>query len=109
MADTAELESRYSVENPDWTAMQIVSEKVGKNLLLGHRELLFNLSNWLLAVDLFKDFEEQQLVLREAQSRDRGFHRVTLTQLLSGGEKLLQQLSGHEEMNPAHIGVTLAD
>jgi hypothetical protein len=109
MSEAAQLEPRYDEISADWTALQVLTEKVGRNLLGGQRELLFNLSNWFLAADLFKDFEEARLVLREAQARDREFHRVTLTQLLSSGEKLLQQLGKSEEIKPAHIGVTLAD
>ena len=109
MPKTIDPELQYEAESPAWSAMQVLSEKVGKNLLLGGHNLLFNLSNWLLAVDLFKEFEEARLVLREAKSSDQDFHRVTLTQLLSSGEKLAQELAANPGANPIHIGLTLTD
>jgi hypothetical protein len=111
MSDTghSQMDLAYAIENPDWVALKILTEEIEDELSQNRHNLLYCLSNWFMAVTIFKRFEERQLVLEEPSQRDREYHRVTMTGLLANGEKLLHELNRHDEVDTAHVGIDLND
>jgi len=99
----------YNVEKPDWVALKILIEEIEDELAQRRSNLLFSLSNWFLAVNIFKRFEERQLVLGAPTQRDADYHRVILTGLMANGEKLLHEAIKHQEIDTKNIGVEFQD
>jgi hypothetical protein len=99
----------FSIEHPDWVALKLLLGKIDEELSQQRKHLLMKLSDWYLAIDLFRDFEDRRLYQNEPTERDREYHRVFLTQLLSQGETLALELRRHDEIDPKHIGLNLAD
>ena len=103
------MDLSYSIEKPDWVALTIVIEEIHEELAQSRRNLLYCLSNWFLAVTIFKRFEERQMVMGSPVSRDREYHRVNLTGILASGEKLLHELLKHVELDTRTVGIELQD
>jgi len=103
------MDLAYSIENPDWVALKILTEEVQDELSQNRHNLLYCLSNWFMAVTIFKRFEERHMVMAEPGERDRAYHRVVLAGLLANGEKLLHGLSRHSEVDTKNVGIDLAD
>jgi hypothetical protein len=99
----------YNLEKPDWMALKILIEEIEEELTHRRNNLLHSLSNWFLAVKIFKRFEEGQIILGSPTIRDTDYHRVILTGLLANGEKLLHDLHKHNEIDPKSIGIELKD
>jgi hypothetical protein len=109
LQDESQMDLAYSIEKPDWVALRILTEEIQDELAQSRLNLLYCLSNWLLAVTIFKRFEERQMVLGEPTARDREYHRVILTGILANGEKLLHELTKHQEADTSHVGIELED
>jgi hypothetical protein len=107
--DTAQMDLAYSLERPDWVALKILTEEIQEELSQNRHNLLYCLSNWFMAVTIFKRFEERQMVMAEPIARDKEYHRVALTGLLANGEKLLHELSRHHEVDTKNVGIELGD
>jgi len=107
--EPSQLDLSYSIEKPDWVALTIVIEEIHEELAQSRRNLLYCLSNWFLAVTIFKRFEERQMVMGSPVSRDREYHRVNLTGILASGEKLLHELLKHVELDTRTVGIDLQD
>ncbi|HTD65121.1 MAG TPA: hypothetical protein VK846_01155 [Candidatus Limnocylindria bacterium] len=102
-------EMAYSIEKPDWVALKILTEEIQDELSQNRHNLLYSLSNWFMAVTIFKRFEERQMVCAQPTVRDKDYHRVTLTGILASGEKLLHELVKHHEIDTKNVGIELAD
>ncbi len=107
--DTAQMDLAYSIERPDWVALKILSEEIQDELSQNRHNLLYCLSNWFMAITIFKRFDERQMVMSEPIARDKEYHRVVLTGLLANGEKLLHELSRHQEVDTKNVGIELRD
>jgi hypothetical protein len=107
--EVAQMDLAYSIERPDWVALKILTEEIQDELSQNRRNLLYCLSNWFMAVTIFKRFEERHMVMAEPTVRDKEYHRVLLTGILANGEKLLHELSRHEEVDTKNVGIDLGD
>jgi len=104
-----QLDLAYSIEKPDWVALKILTEEIQDELAQNRNNLLYCLSNWFLAVTIFKRFEERQMVIGTPIQRDTEYHRVILTGILASGEKLLHELFKHTEVDTKNVGIELPD
>jgi hypothetical protein len=109
LQEVAQMDLAYSIEKPDWVALKILTEEIQDELSQNRHNLLYCLSNWFMAVTIFKRFEERQMVTAEPSDRDRGYHRVVLTGILANGEKLLDELTRHQEVDTKNVGIELRD
>ena len=105
----SQAELAYSIEKPDWVALKILTEEIQDEIAQNRQNLLYCLSNWFMAVTIFKRFEERQMVLGTPGARDREYHRVLLTGILASGEKLLHELIKHHEVDTKNVGIELKD
>ena len=105
----AQMDLAYSIEKPDWVALKILTEEIQDEISQNRHNLLYCLSNWFMAVTIFKRFEERQMIMAEPTQRDRDYHRVVLTGILANGEKLLHELTKHQEVDTKNIGIELVD
>src|SRR5882724_1220240 len=108
-SSATQADLNFSIEHPDWVALKLLLGKIDEELAQQRKHLLMKLSDWYLAIGLFQDFEDRRLYQGEPVERDREYHRVFLTQLLSQGETLALELRRHEEIDPKHIGLNLSD
>ncbi len=99
----------FNVDKPDWVALQILLEEIEQELTLRRNALLFSLSNWFLAVGIFRKFEEREMIGSEPSPRDRQHHRAFLSHLLAHGERLFLELHKHTDIDPKHIGVDIGE
>jgi DNA-binding MarR family transcriptional regulator len=107
--ELGQMDLAYSIEKPDWVALKILTEEIQDELSQNRYNLLYCLSNWFMAVTIFKRFEERQMVIPEPSQRDKDYHRVVLTGILANGEKLLHELTRHQEVDTKNIGIQLVD
>jgi hypothetical protein len=107
--ELTQAELAYAIEKPDWVALKILTEEIQDELSQNRHNLLYSLSNWFMAVTIFKRFEERQMVLGSPTPRDIDYHRVSLTGMLANGEKLLHELTKHHEVDTKNVGIDLAD
>ena len=105
----SQLDLAYAIEKPDWVALQILTEEIQEEMAQNRHNLLYSLSNWFLALTIFKRFQERQIVLGNPVNRDHEYHRVTLTGMLANGEKLLHELRKHQDVDTKHVGIALPD
>jgi len=108
-SEVAQMDLAYSIERPDWVALKILTEEIQDELSQNRHNLLYCLSNWFMAVTIFKRFEERQMVASQPTERDKAYHRVVLTGILANGEKLLHELSRHQEVDTKNVGIDLGD
>jgi len=107
--EIAQMDLAYSIEKPDWVALKILTEEIQDEISQNRQNILYCLSNWLMAVTIFKRFEERQMVMAEPGERDKVYHRVLLTGILANGEKILHELSRHQQVDTRNVGIDLAD
>lgn len=107
MPEVSQMDLAYQIEKPDWVALKILIEEIEDELAQRRNNLLYCLSNWSLAITIFKKFEERQMVVGAPTARDKDYHRVILTGLLANGEKLLHELMKHEEIDTNNVGIEL--
>lgn len=107
--EIAQPDLAFNVEKPDWVALQILIEEIGDELAQRRNNLLFSLSNWFMALGIFRKFEDRHIVMGNPSSRDKEYHRVFLTGLMANGEKLLHELNKHQEIDTKNVGIELRD
>jgi hypothetical protein len=107
--EIAQMGLAYSIEKPDWVALKILTEEIQDEISQNRKNILYCLSNWFMAVTIFKRFEERQMVMAEPGERDKAYHRVLLTGILANGEKILHELSRHRQVDTKNVGIDLAD
>jgi hypothetical protein len=105
----AQADLDFNIEQPDWVALKLLIAKIDEELAQERKHLLMKLSNWFLALQFFRDFEDKRFFLAEPSDRDREYHRVFLTHLMAHGELLALELRKHQEIDPKHIGLNQAD
>ncbi|MBI4663672.1 MAG: hypothetical protein HY735_33135 [Verrucomicrobia bacterium] len=98
----------FSIEQPDWVALKMVLRKIEEDIRQRRKHLLMKLSNWFLAIEMLREFEDNHLFGSSPSPRDAEYHRVFLTQLLGWGEGLLLELK-RSDVDPKHIGLVLDD
>jgi hypothetical protein len=103
------MDLAYSIEKPDWVALKILTEEIQDEISQNRHNLLYCLSNWFMALTIFKRFEERQMVMTKPSERDQSHHRTLLTGILANGEKLLQELARHQEVDTKNVGIELID
>lgn len=106
---TDQMDLAYAIENPDWVALKILTEEIQDEISQNRHNLLYCLANWFMSVTIFKRFEERQMIMTQPTDRDRNYHRVVLTGILATGEKLLHELSRHQEIDTKNVGIETAD
>ena len=107
--EIAQMDLAYSIEKPDWVALKILTEEIQDEISQNRHNILYCLSNWFMAVTIFKRFEERQMIMAESGERDKAYHRVLLTGILANGEKILHELSRHQQVDTKNVGIELAD
>jgi hypothetical protein len=104
-----QMDLAYSLEKPDWVALKILTEEIQEEISQNRHNLLYCLSNWFMALTIFKRFEERQMIMCKPSERDKSHHRTLLTGILANGEKLLQELARHQEIDTKNVGIELID
>ncbi|MBE0545164.1 MAG: hypothetical protein IH623_27825 [Verrucomicrobia bacterium] len=99
----------FNIEQPDWVALRLLISKIDEEMAQQRKHLLMKVSNWFLAISLFREFEDKRFFLAEPADRDKEHHRAFLTHLMAQGEMLAMELRKHDDIDPKHIGLELTD
>lgn len=102
-------EFEYRVDERDWSAVRLLVEELEQELAERRTHLLFRITAWYFALKVFKRVESEKIVLRPPAERDSKYHKAMLAFLRGCGELLLVELSSHQEIDPATIGIGFAD
>jgi hypothetical protein len=80
-----------TLESPRWQAVGLVIDLNAKDHLAGRYGVVQDLVAWFKAIRLFRDAEDQQMILQEPAPSDLRQHRTWLTSLIAEGERLLTE------------------
>jgi hypothetical protein len=89
------------LEAPPWAVVGELIDQNQRNFLERRGSLVQDFDAWFRAVDLFRQTEEERLILQEPTSEDLRQHRTWLTGLIAEGERLITEaparggLAGH--------------
>lgn len=102
------------LEAPTWQAVGSLTDQSIRDLLAGHRSLSENVAAWFKAVDLFRETQDERMVLREPTADDLRQHRTWVASLIGEGERLLTEavdrgepLGNAADPTPADVEATL--
>ena len=102
-------ELEYTVEQPDWVALKILLSELDEEMSRRRVHLLRRISLWLAAIQIFRRFEDDKMLVPDPSSRDKEYHRASLTSLLGFGETLLIELQASNSVDPTWIGIQVSD
>jgi hypothetical protein len=80
------------LEPPRWQAVGLVIDQNQRDFLSGRYSLVEDLLAWFKAVDLFRDTQDERMVLREPTSDDLRQHKTWVASLIAEGERLVTEV-----------------
>ena len=99
----------YRIDERDWSAVKLLVEELKQELAEQRNHLLFKITGWYFAMKVFKRVEAEKMVVGTPQDRDFKYHKAMLAFLRGCGEVLLVELSAHQEVDTAKLGMSYAD
>lgn len=96
-------------ESPQWRAVGLVIDLNMKDHLAGRYGVAQDLVAWFKAIRLFRNAEDEQMVLREPTADDLRQHRTWLSSLIAEGERLLGEAEINRDSSQAEVPFTLQD
>ena len=80
-----------TAETPRWHAIGLVIDLNTKDHRAGRYGLVHDLVSWFKAIRLFRDAEDERMILQKPTSGDLRQHRTWLAGLIAEGERLLTE------------------
>ena len=80
-----------TAESHRWQAVGLVIDLNTKDHLAGRYGVVQDLVAWFKAIRLFRDAEDEQMILQEPTPTDQRQHRTWLASLIAEGERLLTE------------------
>jgi hypothetical protein len=96
-------------ESPRWQAVGLVIDLNTKDHLAGRYGVVQDLVAWFKAIRLFRDAEDEQMILREPSASDLRPHRTWLASLIAEGERLLTEAQALGGLPQGVVPFALAD
>jgi hypothetical protein len=75
-------------ESPKWQTVGAVIDQNARDFLSGRFGLLQDIVAWFKAIELFREAENDTMILRDPTPEDLRQHRIWLASLLAEGERL---------------------
>jgi hypothetical protein len=79
------------LDPPRWQAVGLVIDQNQRDFLAGRYSLAEDLLAWFKAVDLFRDTQDERMILREPTSDDLRQHKTWVASLIAEGERLVME------------------
>ena len=80
-----------TLESPRWQAVGLVIDLNTKDHLAGRYGVVQDLVAWFKAIRLFREAEDERMILQEPTPADLRQHRTWLASLIAEGERLLTE------------------
>jgi hypothetical protein len=97
------------IEPPLWQAVGLVIDQNQRDFLAGRYSLMEDFLKWFKAVDLFRQTQDERMILREPTSEDLRQHRTWVASLIAEGERLITEALTREELPDSTAGFKLPD
>lgn len=97
------------LEPPRWQAVGLLIDQNQRDFLAGRYSLAEDLQAWFKAVDLFRDTQDERMVLREPTADDLRQHKTWVASLIAEGERLVTEALARGGLAKGTAGFTLAD
>jgi hypothetical protein len=98
-----------TLESARWQAVGLVIDLNTKDHLAGRYGVVQDLVAWFKAIRLFRDAEDEQMILREPSPADLRQHRTWLASLIAEGERLLTEAQALPGLPEGVVRFTLND
>jgi hypothetical protein len=79
------------LEPPLWQAVGLVIDQNQRDFLAGRYSLPEDVLAWFKAVDLFRETQDERMILREPTPEDLRQHRTWVASLIAEGERLITE------------------
>ncbi len=97
------------LEPPRWQAVGLVIDQNQRDFLSGRYTLAEDLLAWFKAVDLFRDTQDERMILREPTSDDLRQHKTWVAGLIAEGERLFTEALARGGLPEGTVRFKLAD
>ena len=98
-----------TLESARWQAVGLVIDLNTKDHLAGRYGVVQDLVAWFKAIRLFRDAEDEQMILREPSPSDLRQHRTWLASLVAEGERLLTEARALDGLPEGVVRFNLSD
>ncbi|MBI2929026.1 MAG: hypothetical protein HYY24_25460 [Verrucomicrobia bacterium] len=98
-----------TLESPRWQAVGLVIDLNTKDHLAGRYGLVQDLVAWFKAVRLFRETEDERMVLQDPTPADLRQHRTWLASLIAEGERLVSEARSEGGLPEGLVRFKLAD
>lgn len=97
------------LEPPLWRAVGLVIDQNQRDFLAGRNSLAEDFLAWFKAVDLFRETQDERMVLREPRPDDLRQHKTWVASLIAEGERLTTESLSRGGLSDGVARFTLAD
>ena len=97
------------LDPPRWQAVGLVIDQNQRDFLAGRYSLAEDLLAWFKAVDLFRDTQDERMILREPTADDLRQHKTWVASLIAEGERLVTETLARGGLPEGAARFTLAD
>src|ERR1041385_6841895 len=98
-----------TLESMRWRAVGLVIDLNTKDHLAGRYGLVQDIVAWFKAIRLFRDAEDERMILQEPSAEDLRQHRTWLAGLIAEGERLLTEAHAASAWPEGVVSFKLAD
>jgi hypothetical protein len=98
-----------TLESARWQAVGLVIDLNAKDHLAGRYGVVQDLVAWFKSIRLFRNAEDEQMILREPAPIDLRQHRTWLASLIAEGERLLTEAQTQGGLPEGAVRFTLSD
>ena len=97
------------LEPPRWETVGTVIDQNQRDFLAGRYSLAEDVIAWFKAVDLFRDTQDERMILREPAADDLRQHKTWVASLIAEGERLVTEALARGGLEKAEARFKLAD
>ena len=97
------------LEPPHWQAVGVVIDQNQRDFLAGRYTLSEDFQAWFKAVGLFRDIQDERMILQEPTSGDLRQHKTWVASLIADGERLVTEALAREGLPEPAVRFKLSD
>jgi hypothetical protein len=97
------------MESARWQALGLVIDLNTKDHLAGRYGVVQDLVAWFKAIRLFRDTEDELMILHDPSEKDLRQHRTWLSSLIAEGQRLLTEAQALDEFPEGSVRFKIAD
>ena len=97
------------LEPPRWETVGTVIDQNQRDFLAGRYSLAEDVIAWFKAVDLFRDTQDERMILREPAADDLRQHKTWVASLIAEGERLVTEALARGGLEKAEARFKLVD